>query len=88
MTFGCLNEFIGSEKIGEDLPLLCNLTNRKVLSHYRAVLIEHRSEQGVKVGPIGPALDATTAIIRTIFIENGLTRVPIKWLAVQREFMR
>ena len=75
MTFGTLNDFIGSEKIDPLQPHIV-LTQRNVLSHFRAVLQENQHASGSpKPVPVDDAITTTAQAILELFVNNGVTTV-------------
>ena len=75
MTFGTLNDFIGSEKIDPLQPHIV-LTQRNVLSHFLAVShVDQLASGSPRRVPVDDALTLTARAISELFVNNGVTTV-------------
>ena len=74
MTFGSLNEFIGSAKIDMDQPHIA-LTSRNVLAHFLAIKEEDQLASG-STKPVGNdnAITLTSTAVRLLDFFRGDTK--------------
>ena len=82
MTFGDLNNVIGSAKLNTLQPNIA-LTKRGILAHFRAILYEDQLASGSqKHVEIDNALNNTSRAVLAVFANNGVRTVrenTVKW---------
>ena len=73
MTFGSLNEFIGSDKIDLDQPHIA-FTSRNILAHFLAIKEEDQLASGsTKIVGNDNAINLTTRAVWEVFTRNDVT---------------